>query len=587
MLVSLSMWILAVSLGQSPAPVAADAGWLKAVPADVDVAVRIRGVDATHADLMAMLRVVSPALAERAEQRLTGPLAQFRQKFGEAAARTPWVGLIRTAAPDGEGTPPFAILIMNDDYPGVLKAIGGGKDPELKHQEGGYDAFKNADGEGLRYTVKGPGFVALGPDQALIAAIAKPGEKTLDKALTPALTKQFLAGDVGVYVSAGTLVARYSEQIDQARQAFMGALDKAGQQAGNAGSLNAAKEIYGALFDSLKDAEALTISVDVAAEGLSLVGDLTVKPDTALAKAGAQAASGTAADLAGLPPDASFYVYMNMDSSMVDRLQGMSVRMMNPGGKPTPDQAKALALLGELGRVETIGSLTLDGGIRGMNVTHVADPKKYIAACQANIQALTGGDGPSNVYKDVRIESNVENYQGLTFSHIIATLDFDKLAQLNPNNPGGAAAVKSMFGGETMNSWLGTDGQRVFQVTAPTWNDVKAQIDTFLRGNAGIGTLAGFKSVRSRLPEQANLLALVSAQGLVRMFASQFAATLNKPDLKAPGDLPKEPVFFGVSLTTRHPSGYEFHLVVPTQVGPIFEKGLAPLFQSLAPANKP
>ncbi len=584
MLVPMSMWILAVSLGQSPAPVAAGAGWLKAVPANVDVAVRIRGVDATHADLMAMLKVMSPTLAERAEQGLTSPLAQFRQKFGEAAARTPWVGLIRAAAPDGEGRPPFAILVLNDDYPGVLKAIGGGKDPEIKHQ-GGYDAFKNPDGEGLRYTVKGPGFVALGPDQALIAAIARPGEKTLDKALTPALTKQFLAGDVGVYVSASTLVARYSDQIDQARQAIMGALDKAGQQAGNAGTMNTAKEMYGALFDSLKDAEALTISVDVAAEGLSLAGVLTVKPDTALAKAGTQAASGTAADLAGLPPDASFYVYMNMDASTVDRLQGMSIRMMNPGGKPTPDQAKALALFGEVGRVETIGSITFDGGLRGMYVTHVADPKKYIAASQASIQALKGGEGPSSGFKDVKIESNGENYQGLTFSHIIATFDFDKLAQLNPNNPAAAAAVKSMFGGETMNSWLGTDGQRVFQVTAPTWNDVKAQIDTFLKGNAGIGTVAGFKSVRSRLPEQANLVVLVSAQGLVRM--SQFAATLNKPDLKAPGDLPKEPVLFGVSLTPRSPFGYEFHLVVPSQIGPIFEKDLVPLFQSITPPSKP
>ncbi len=584
MLVPMSMWILAVSLGQSPAPVAAGAGWLKAVPANVDVAVRIRGVDATHADLMAMLKVMSPTLAERAEQGLTSPLAQFRQKFGEAAARTPWVGLIRAAAPDGEGRPPFAILVLNDDYPGVLKAIGGGKDPEIKHQ-GGYDAFKNPDGEGLRYTVKGPGFVALGPDQALIAAIARPGEKTLDKALTPALTKQFLAGDVGVYVSASTLVARYSDQIDQARQAIMGALDKAGQQAGNAGTMNTAKEMYGALFDSLKDAEALTISVDVAAEGLSLAGVLTVKPDTALAKAGTQAASGTAADLAGLPPDASFCVYMNMDASTVERLQGMSIRMMNPGGKPTPDQAKALALFGEVGRVETIGSITFDGGLRGMYVTHVADPKKYIAASQASIQALKGGEGPSSGFKDVKIESNGENYQGLTFSHIIATFDFDKLAQLNPNNPAAAAAVKSMFGGETMNSWLGTDGQRVFQVTAPTWNDVKAQIDTFLKGNAGIGTVAGFKSVRSRLPEQANLVVLVSAQGLVRM--SQFAATLNKPDLKAPGDLPKEPVLFGVSLTPRSPFGYEFHLVVPSQIGPIFEKDLVPLFQSITPPSKP
>ena len=107
MLVPLSMWILAVALGQSPGPVAADARWLKSLPADVDVAVRISGVEAAHADLMAMLKIMSPTLAERAEPGLTGHLAQFRQKFGEAAARTPWVGLIRTIAPGGEGKPPF------------------------------------------------------------------------------------------------------------------------------------------------------------------------------------------------------------------------------------------------------------------------------------------------------------------------------------------------------------------------------------------------------------------------------------------------------------------------------------------------
>ena len=77
----------------------------------------------------------------------------------------------------------------------------GGKAPELTHQEGGYDAFKTPNDEPA-YAVKGPGFVAFGPDQALIAAIARPGEKTLDKALTPTLTQQFLAGDVGVYVNA-------------------------------------------------------------------------------------------------------------------------------------------------------------------------------------------------------------------------------------------------------------------------------------------------------------------------------------------------------------------------------------------------
>ena len=40
------------------------------------------------------------------------------------------------------------------------------------------------------------------------------------------------------------------------------------------------------------------------------------------------------------------------------------------------------------------------------------------------------------LYKDVKIESNVENYQGLTFSHIVATIDFDKLAQTQSQQPG-------------------------------------------------------------------------------------------------------------------------------------------------------
>ena len=65
-------------------------------------------------------------------------------------------------------------------------------------------------------------------------------------------------------------------------------------------------------------------------------------------------------------------------------------------------------------------------------------------------------------------------------------------------------------------SWLGTDGHRVLQVTARTWKDARAQIDSFLKGNAGIGRIAGYKNVRSRLPEQASILALVSGQGLVR-----------------------------------------------------------------------
>jgi hypothetical protein len=200
---------------------------------------------------------------------------------------------------------------------------------------------------------------------------------------------------------------------------------------------------------------------------------------------------------------------------------------------------------------------------------------------------MKGGEGLAGVYKDLKIESNVGTHRGVTFNHVIATIDLEKLTQLSPNNPATAAAMKSMFGGETLHSWFGTDGKRVFQITEPAWPGVKARIDAFLDGHARIGESRGFQSVRSQLPEQASLLVILSSQGVVRMFANQLAATLNKPELKAPQDLPKEDVFLGASLTPRRPAGYEFHLVIPSQAGPIFEKGLVPLFQSIKPPDNP
>jgi hypothetical protein len=171
----------------------------------------------------------------------------------------------------------------------------------------------------------------------------------------------------------------------------------------------------------------------------------------------------------------------------------------------------------------------------------------------------------------------------MTFTHVITTLDLDKLAQLGGNNPAQAANIKAMFGGETVHYWYGTDGKRVLQATTPTWDEAKAQIDAYLEGKGGIGTTRGFQAVRSRLPEQANLLVMLSTQDLTRMLASQLGAVLQNPNLKVPDDLPKEPAFVGAALTARPPAGYEFHLVVPDAVGSVIAKGMVPLFQGLRP----
>jgi hypothetical protein len=582
MLAQLSQWILIATLSQSPQ----EAAWLKVIPADVDIAIHSRGINATRDDLVAMLKAMSPAWGDMAENGLAGPLSHLQQMHGDHVLKTPWVSLFRLSDGGGEGgPPPFAVLVVSDNYKGVLKEFSGGKEPELKHDDGGYDALDGPEGHGTWYAAKGPGIVAFGPSKGLIASIAKPGGKTLDKVLNESSAKPFLSGDLGVYVNAAALAIRFADQIDQGRTLFMGAMDQAAQkQPGQEATMNFVKDFYGGLFDSIKNADALILSLDVAEKGLHLTGVLNVKPDAPAAKSIAGIHTSPAATLGNLSAGAMGYVYMDMEAKTFETLQGMSLRMIATG-KPSPELDKAMAELHGMGRIESLGSVSFGKGMSVVNDITVSDPKKYLAACEAMLVAMKGPEGQPGLYKDVKVEHAAQTYQGLTFTRIVVTLDLDKLAQLGGINPVQGETMKWMFGGDTVTYWYGTDGKRVLQVMEPSWESAKAQIDGYLKGEAGIGANPRFKAVRSQLPEQASLLVLLDVQGLAKMYAGLFAAMFKNPDLKLPDDLPKDPAFLGASLTPRPPVGYEFHLVIPTSVGTLIDKGLMPLFRQLQPGG--
>ena len=157
----LSVWLLTAVLGQAPAT----EGWLDAVPAEADVVIRVRGVESARDDLLAMIKAMSPTLAEQAGPALEQGVAQFRGHAGEEGARSPFLGLIRAVKPDNPGAPPFAIVVKSSSYEGVLKGAAGGKAPELKHEEGGYDSFDGMNGQ-TWYAVKGPGSSPSAPTRS-------------------------------------------------------------------------------------------------------------------------------------------------------------------------------------------------------------------------------------------------------------------------------------------------------------------------------------------------------------------------------------------------------------------------------------
>ncbi len=179
----------------------------------------------------------------------------------------------------------------------------------------------------------------------------------------------------------------------------MGALDQAAQQGKNAGVMQFDKDLFGAMFDSIKYADGLTAHIDISEKGAHLATFLKVKNDSEAAKSIAVVKSDALASLHKLPPDAMAYVYMNVGARTFDRFQAMSLRMINTGGKPSPELEKAKAELHSLGRIESLGTAAFDKGVRSFKDIQVSDPRKLIDASVAMNRAMSGGEGPGALLK--------------------------------------------------------------------------------------------------------------------------------------------------------------------------------------------
>ncbi len=556
----LPIWLLLATLGQAPA---AD-GWLDAVPAEADVVIRVRGVRAIRDDLLAMLKAASPTAAEQAAPALDQAIDQVKAVAGDHGVNDPFLTLLRAIKPEDPNAPPFAIVVKSTAYQGVLASASGGKEPVLKHEEGGFDSFAGQNGQ-TWYAAKGPGTVAFGPDKTLIAAFARPGAKSLGGSISPGLQKVLFSGDLGLYVNIATLSARYGQEIDQAKQAAIAGIEQAAQQQPAMGSMmDMVKSMYSGIFDSVKEADAFALSFDFAADGLTIDGDLTVKPDSKTARSIAGAKTGDASSLAKLPADAAFFVYMNIDAKAFEAMEKLALKMMSSGGKPTPEFEAALAKQREQGRVESISAMTMAKGMKAFNVYTVSDPKARLAAGLAMMAATKASDSPLNIYKDVKVTADAETYGGFSFTRVEMTVDPDKLAKLTAGNPAQAEQMKAMFGGDKLTSWMGIDDKRMLHITAPSWEQAKAMLDAYLKGQGTLGGSPALAAALGKLPKQVNALVLVSAQAIVSQVFAQIPGGGPKLD-----DLPKEPILIGASLAATPGTGYEFRVFVPSAVGKV------------------
>jgi hypothetical protein len=553
------LW-MAAAVGQAPA----EASWLKSVPADVPVVARVRALEDVGGDLQAMLKTMSPAAAEAVQNLVEPQLQAFEGMYGAAAGKNPFFVLFRLPDPAQPNLSAWGVIVKTGDPAAVIKGLAqdGGEKPKSLD---GYESFPAKDGQ-TWYATRGTGWVAFGPDEAMIKAVHKP-QSSLGEALSPEVQARFLAGDVGLYLNIAEMHKQYGDFLEQVRPGILAQLEQA-QNAGGAQNAQNATMLFDALNTALKVGDRLALSLDFDAAGLTLAALATVKGDSPAAQGLARARTGTGQLLEKLPGDKMVYVF-------TAERPGSTTGPPKPGARAMTSPAVDKAVAARMQALE--GRLVMAISPMPMQVVSLADPKDPQAAVKASLEADKARQAQGEA--ETTIEPNALTYGGFQLARSRTHVDTQKIVKnANTPLPNADEIMKKMFAGNNVTSYMGTDGKLFLEVTAPSEDLLKAQIDAIKDGSRSLGASASWKALRARFPDQVSVLVLLNAQELVKLLLTGIGAMSNQADLKPPADFPKATALLGFALITS-PQGYDFRLIIPGAVGPVFEKGLAPLMQ--------
>lgn len=567
MFATISAWCLALTIGQAQAP-RAETDRLDAIPDDVQIVARLRGLQQARDDLSKMLEASAPNLSALALPTIDGGLTSARQRLGETLSTTPvWIA-VRLSAPGRGDSPKIAVLTEPDDYAGMIKALRG--DAESKKTESGADSFPGPNGM-TWFAREGTGFHLIGNDEKFLAEIARTRDANRRRALSAETRKRLTEGELGLYFNLGAIQKLYGEQIGQARETLSKRLEGSGE--GNP-AVGLGKAMTDMGFKAFESAESLTLSIDFSTSGLIVSGDAALKKNSEISGRAAASKGVDAAGLGKLPATLSNYSFLRAGPGSTDAwFRAGASLFLSDSDKKSESYRKASALMREAGPREAYAAsvVNLEKPL-SFGVTVFDHPQKAVEAVLADVRSLKETQGKGWV-KNVEVASRTTRYRGFELREVRLTLDLGKFADLAAKSPVASALPKPS---EKNVSWFGTDGKRFLNVGAPTWDEAKSLIDSYLDGKETLAAVKGFQQARKLLPAEVGALFLFQAQSLIRDFAKGMAIGMGrKPNVP---ELPDDPVFIAASAGPTGP-GYHFRLVVPNDVGPVIERGILPVLQ--------
>ena len=513
--------LLLTAVPSFAAPVPAESSPLAWVPAATPAVVHINGLHNLRDHIVAFLKNADPAAADQVQ---TGSEMLFESGIdGHKLRGVPKNGHILIALMDlqhgfvGEELPDLAVIVAVEDYKTFRDNLFNEEERKTLQTQDGCDVVTlNGIFPGKTCFVvdkKDHAVFTLRKERALAFAKGGPG---LDGHISKAQADRLTSSDLGVYVGMDVLNKDYAEMVKGARDTLEEQLKRADEAPDRTLKplLGPARDAVAPLFQAVEDSGGILATLDLRAEGLVVHADSEFRPSSKTAEALKDFKPAAFPGLDKMPPGEIYYVGMQTAPALF-RLTGTMLfsSLIPPDGPEAKAVNDAIQEMVKAGPHDRLLAVTMPPA--GVEVWSFDDPERAVAAQAKLIEATGAALVKVGVLKGKpEIQPHAQKYKDFDFTAVRLRWDVEKLAA-GVSAPGDKQAALKTLLGDGLNLWFGTDGKTFVQVTAAGWNEAKAELDGYWKGEKPIGDDKQFAAVRKGLPAEATVLMVIATRTLV------------------------------------------------------------------------
>jgi hypothetical protein len=296
-------------------------------------------------------------------------------------------------------------------------------------------------------------------------------------------------------------------------------------------------------------------------------------------------------DLAKLPAGEVFYVGMETSPNMAKSLGSMMTGLTaDPDSKGAKAMAEAFSEWSKSAPSESIGGLKYP--LSGVQLAKSADPEKTLAASLKMFKAMGAEGAFQNAHfkEKPEVKEKAEKYKDIDFASIHMVFDWEKSLEAAGGGKDMPEAMKKQMVegmkklmGDSLNSWIGTDGKQIIQVFAKDWESAEKLLDQYFKGANTIGDEKAFAAARKEMPAEATFLMEIDAVQYTAVILDFVRPLVEASPLgaKVPKAPKGTPAYLGVAVTlTPERGGFDLFIsadavkeIYQDYVSPLLPKG--------------